>query len=141
MSPRLTLLLVIAGLLAVPTAASAATKNGITPLAPKAGSTVPTGKRPTMKMRVNGPGQVWLRVCKTKAKRTDGVICNDPAHEPEAIGRARKKNGVFQYKPRFFDYPAFWLNSPGAYYWQAYRIACGGGDCLQEGPITRFKVG
>jgi hypothetical protein len=94
-----------------------------------------------MRMRVKGPGQVWVRVCKTKAKRTDGVICNDRKHPPEAIGRARKKGGSFRFKPSFFDFPEFWLNSPGAYYWQAYRISCGGGDCLQEGPITRFKVG
>jgi hypothetical protein len=47
MSPKLPLLLVTAGLLAVPSAATAATKNGITPLAPKAGKSVPAGERPT----------------------------------------------------------------------------------------------
>ena len=136
MSPRLTFLLVIAGLLAVPTAASAATKNGITPVAPKAGKSVPAGKSPTFKTRSNGPGQVWIHVCKSKKKDADGLICNK-----ESIGRAKKKSGVFRYKPRFFDFPAFWLNSPGTYYWQAHRISCTGSDCRQEGPIVRFKVG
>ena len=138
MSPRLTLVLAIAGLLAVPTAASAATKNGITPLAPKAGSSVPAGKRPTMKMRVNGPGQVYVHVCKSKQKDADGLICTK-----EAIRRARKKGSIFQVKLPFFDFPAFWLNSPGTYYWQAHRIACEAGDtsdCRQEGPTVRFRV-
>jgi hypothetical protein len=135
MSARLTLLLVLAGLLAVPTAASAATKNGITPLAPKAGSSVPAGKSPTFKMRVSGPGQVWVYVCKSKKKKAQGTICDRPG-----IGRARKKAGIFQFKPKFFDYPAFWLNTPGTYYWQAYRISCTGSDCRQEGPIVKFKV-
>ena len=101
MSARLTLLLVIAGLLAVPTAASAATKNGITPLSPKAGATVPAGKRPTFKMRVNGPGPGLgprLQVQEEGRRRRH-------LHTSESIGRAKKKGGIFQYKPKFFDFP------------------------------------
>src|SRR5215210_6342213 len=134
----LLLTLVIAGLLAAPATASAATKHGIKPLAPKAGSSVPAGKSPTFKMRVKGKGQVYVHVCKSKRKGSDGRICNT-----ESIGRARKKGSTFRYKPTFFDFPEFWLNSPGTYFWQAYRIACEGGnlsDCYQEGPIVRFKV-
>ena len=55
MSARLTLSLLIAGLLVLPSSASAATKNGITPLAPKAGKSVPAGKSPTFKVRVERP--------------------------------------------------------------------------------------
>jgi hypothetical protein len=139
MSARITLLLVTAGLLAVPTAASAATKNGITPTSPKAGKTIPVGERPTMKGRVRGPGQVYVHVCKSKRKDADGVICSK-----EAIKRAKKRSGKFSVKLPFFDFPEFWLNSPGTYYWQAHRIACEGGDisdCRQEGPIVRIRVG
>jgi hypothetical protein len=138
MSARLPLLLILAGLLVVPTTASAATKNGVTPLSPKAGSSIPVGKRPVMKMRIKGPGQVYVHVCKSKKKDADGLICFK-----ESIGRARKKGGTFRYKPKFFDFPAFWLNSPGRYYWQAHRIACENGDtsdCRQEGPIVKFRV-
>jgi hypothetical protein len=139
MSARLPLLIVLTGLLALPTAASAATKNGITPTSPKAGTTIPVGERPTMKGRVKGAGQVYVHVCKSKRKDSDGLICTD-----EAIQRARKKAGRFRVRLKFFDFPEFWLNSPGTYYWQAHRIACEGGDisdCRQEGPIVRFKVG
>jgi hypothetical protein len=138
MSARLPLLLILAGLLVVPTTASAATKNGVTPLSPKAGSSIPVGKRPVMKMRIKGPGQVYVHVCKSKKKDADGLICFK-----ESIGRAKKKGGTFRYKPKFFDFPEFWLNSPGTYYWQAHRIKCEGdiSDCLQEGPIVKFKVG
>ena len=137
MSARLMIALV-AGLLLVPATASAATRHGITPLAPKAGKSIPAGKRPTFKIRAKGPGQVWVHVCKSKKKNSDGVICSD-----ESIGRAKKKGSSFQYKPKFFNFPEFWLNSPGTYYWQAHRIQCEGdiSDCLQEGPIIKFKVG
>jgi hypothetical protein len=140
MSARLTLLLALAALLAVPTVAFGATKHGITPTSPKAGSTIPVGKRPTMKGKVKGKGQVYVYVCKSRKKDKDGLICHE-----EAIKRAKKKNGKFSVKFDFFNFPEFWLNSPGTYYWQAHRIDCIVGsdlsDCRQEGPIVKFKVG
>ncbi len=129
----LALMLVLA---AAAGSAAAATKNGITPLAPKAGSSVPAGKSPVFRLRASGPGQVWIHVCKSKRRNSEGVICTK-----ESIGRAKKKNGAYEYKPRFFDFPAFWLNSPGRYFWQAHRIACDSRDCRQEGPVVRFRVG
>ena len=138
MSPRLTLALVIAGLLAVPPAASAATKNGITPISPKAGDSVPAGKRPTFKVKYSGPGPIWVHVCKSKQKDADGLICSE-----ESIGKARKTSSTrASYKAKFFDFPEFWLNNPGTYYWQAHRISCENGidDCRLEGPTVRFKV-
>lgn len=126
---------VVAALVAAP--ALAATKNGITPLAPKAGATVPQGEAPTFRARVRGPGKVWFHVCKSKRRNKDGVICNKAS-----IGQGKKSGGrVYRYKVKFFDYPDFWLNRPGTYYWQAHRIYCKGGDCRQEGPIVRFRVG
>jgi hypothetical protein len=132
-----TLALTIA-LAALPMAgsAAAATKNGITPLAPKAGTSVPAGKSPVFRVRAKGPGQVWIHVCESNKKDRSGVICSKAS-----IGRAKKKrNRVFEYKPTFYDYPAFWLNQPGTYYWQAFRISCNSQDCEQEGPVVRFKV-
>ena len=136
MSPRLALLLVAVGLLAAPGAASAATKNGITPLSPKAGSSVPAGQAVTFKLRKKAKGTVFVHVCKSKKKHADGRIC----HKAD-IGQARKRGGVFRYTAKFFDFPAFWMNNPGTYYWQAYRIECGvGHDCYQEGPVVKFRV-
>ena len=130
-----TLALIVALSLATAGSAAAATKNGIKPLAPKAGTSVPVGKSPKFRMKVSGPGQVWVHVCRSKKKDKEGVICSK-----ESIGRAKKKNGVFVFKPTFYDYPGFWLNRPGRYYWQAFRIACNSLDCEQEGPIVRFRV-
>ena len=118
--------------------ASAVTKNGITPLAPKAGTSVPAGKAATFRMRVSKPGAgVFMHVCKSKKKDKDGMIC-----KKATILQAKKKKGVFQAKQTFYDFPAFWLNNPGTYYWQAYRIEChsGSSDCKQEGPVVRFRV-
>ena len=140
MSARLTLLLALTALLAVPTVAFGATKHGITPKSPRAGSTIPVGEGTTMKGKVKGKGQVYVHVCKSKKKDSTGVICSKAD-----IKKAKKKNGRFTAKITFFDFPAFWLNNPGTYYWQAFRIDCIVGsdlsDCNQEGPIVKFKVG
>lgn len=119
-------------------ASTALAGGGITPVFPKKGDSVPAGKRPTFKLNVHGPGQVWVHVCKSRQKDDDGLICDD-----ESIGRARKKEGSrYVYRPKFFDFPEFWLNTPGTYYWQAHRISCENGidDCRIEGPTVRFKV-
>jgi hypothetical protein len=118
--------------------AAAAPKNGITPLAPKAGTSVPAGKAATFRMRVSDPGAgVFMHVCKSNKRDKQGMIC-----KKATILQAKKRKGVFVAKQTFFDFPAFWLNNPGTYYWQAYRIECrsGSSDCKQEGPVVRFKV-
>ena len=141
MPRRLLLSLVLIGLLAVPTVAFAATKNGITPTSPKAGQDDPGRQAPDHEGRAStGPGQVYVHVCKSKKKDADGLICT----EARRSRTAKKKGGKFSVKLPFFDFPEFWLNSPGTYYWQAHRIACEGGDisdCRQEGPIVKIKVG
>ena len=124
----------------LPTAASAATKNGITPTSPKAGKSDPGRQAPDHEGAASrAPGQVYVHVCKSKKKDSDGVIC----HQGGDRARPRRRAASSAYKPQFFDFPAFWLNSPGTYYWQAHRIACEGGDtsdCRQEGPIVKFRV-
>jgi|GEM_PF-6906664 len=132
--PLLALALV---LLAPPAAASAA--SGIEPLSPKPGATVATGSTPTFRMRVKGTGKVYVLVCPSRRKDRDGLICDSAAH-----GVARRSGGSFAYRPRFHDFPGFWLNTAGTYYWQAYRVRCSAddlSDCAQESAITRFRVG
>ena len=136
----LRLLAVIAGLaFAVPAVADAATKNGITPVTPKAGKTVDAGSRPVFKVRSKGKGTVWVAVSKSAKRDKDGVI---KSSEDTFFKRMRKQGGLFQVRATFFDYPEFWLNSPGTYYWQAYRIDCTGDldDCKREGPVVKIKV-
>jgi hypothetical protein len=140
MSARRISLLILTAALVLPPAADAATKHGLTPTSPKAGSTIPVAQSPTMKGKFKGKGQIYVHVCKSKKKDKTGVICSD-----EAIQKAKKKGHKFSAKLKFFDFPEFWLNNPGTYYWQAYRIDCVVGsdlsDCNQEGPIVKFKVG
>jgi hypothetical protein len=133
-----TTFLALAVTLALAAPAVAATKHGVTPIAPKANSSVPTGQSPTFRFRAKGGGTAWVHVCASRKRDSDGVIC----HEAD-IGQAKRSKGVYKLKPKFFDFPEFWLNTPGTYYWQAHRIKCERGnlrDCRQEGPIVKFTV-
>lgn len=121
------------------TVAVAKTKHGITPTSPKPGATVPTGSTPTFKGKFNGRGVIYVYVSKKKKRNKEGVIGHG-----EFIRQAKKKGGRFSVKPTKYTFPEYFLNSPGTYYWQAHRIACEEGntsDCLQEGPVVKFKVG
>jgi hypothetical protein len=125
--------LAVAALLVL--AGSATAASGIHPIAPRSGETVPRGETPTFRMKVNGKGAVYVRICRSNRKR-GGVIC-----AVEGIGRARRgSGGIYTYKPKFYDFPQFFANRPGRYYWQGTRISCQGTDCRQEGPVVRFTV-
>ncbi len=114
-------------------AVAVAAASGIHPIAPK--GAVTRGEVPTFRMKVNGKGAVFVRVCRSP-KRVHGAIC-----DTETTGRAKRgKGGVYTFKPRAYKFSSYFANRPGTYYWQAVRIACSGGDCRQEGPVTRFRV-
>jgi len=119
-------------------AAPAFAGNGITPLSPKRGDTVPEGSRPVFKGKVKGRGPVWIHVCPSPRKNARGLICTR-----DAVVRTHRRGARFSVKAPFFDFPGFWLNRPSTYYWQAHRISCerGLGDCRLEGPVVRFRVG
>lgn len=132
--------LALAAALAAPGTAMAATSlHGITPTSPAAGASVPRGKSVTFNGRVHGAGPVFVHVCKSaRRSQKEGVICHS-----EAIGKAIKRDGRFTYRQKVFAFDAYWLNRPGTYYWQAYRIACEGQntkDCRQEGPVVKLRV-
>ena len=142
---------ITAGFVSAAGAASSA-KNGVRLLSPKSGTIVPTvvasGATPTYKWRVRGKGVVFFRLCNSKARDRDGQLC--PKRAPTDIergkkGKKTKKGRYYSYKPEAYTFPTYYLNTPGTYYWQAYRIACkrkrgGRLDCIQESPTWRLVV-
>jgi hypothetical protein len=129
------------------TGASAKTKNGVTPVAPTAGTVVPAGGTTTFKARVRGRGSVFLHVCTNKKRDRYGRICNDATIHRMKRGARRGKSRIYSVRPAVFSFPDYWLNTPGVYYWQAYRIGqpCarhdGLIDCIHDGPVVRISVG
>jgi hypothetical protein len=114
------------------------------PLSPKRDATVPKRTPITFKVRDSffpGPGRtVWVIVSRSKKVRKDGTL-----RTHADFGRAtrvRRGSKTFRYKAKFFDFPAFYMNQPGKYYWQPYRIDCRvQADCRVQGRIRTFFIG
>ena len=110
------------------------------PISPKNRALLTAGKTPTFKFRSSGGGTHWVHVSKSSRRAADGVIKSDAT-----LGQARRSSGTtWVFKPRYYNFPAFWANQRGkTFYWQAFRIKCGeepsSNDCKVEGPVRRFK--
>lgn len=128
--------------LTMATTAQAATKHGITPLTPKQGATLAAGQPAEFHVRVKGPGKVFFHVCDRPRKVKYGVICDNADLGPgQRVGRSGKARRI-AFRPDLELFPEYFLQRPGTYYWQAFRVHCPKLtlDCRQEGPVMRFTV-
>ena len=136
---RLVAAVLVAGF-ALLTAAVAHAANGITVVSPKAGVEGQDRLAPD----VQGQGRRRRHRLRPRLQVQEEGRRRRDLQQGARSARPRSKGGTASLKPPIYNYPAFWLNSPGTYYWQAYRINCEGDDlddCQQEGPIVKFKVG
>ncbi len=133
----LPLALLVAVLCAAAVPALAATRNGVTPVAPKAGAQLAAGKAVTFRGEVSGGGSVWIRVCASRKTGRAGLICASGLQT-----RARRDGSSWRATPPVYDFPAYWLNSPGRWYWQAHRVSCdlSGRNCVKPGPVLAVRV-
>jgi hypothetical protein len=120
-------------------APSGAQSDGVTPVAPSNGKIQHRGVPFTFKVRATTDTGVFLKVSKSKKLGADGTLASN------VYFRSMSLNGGL-YTKKVERYPAltsFFLNRPGRYYWQAYRIECpidGGEDCNVEGPVRSLHI-
>lgn len=132
----------IAAVAAVSLAASgtvALAAGGPSPKAPTDGKTLTAGKPFTFKVTSRQSGAVFLKVSKSKKKGKDGTLA---AKDDLYFRKMGKKGSTFSKKTETYDaLPDYFLNKPGRYYWQAYRIDCSEQrDCNVEGAIRSFRI-
>lgn len=118
--------------------ATATAAGGPSPLAPTNGKTLAKGVPFTFKVRSTESGAVFLKVSKSKRKNSKGTLRTDVYFRK----MGKQKGSVYTKKTE--RYPAlssYFLNKPGRYYWQAYRIDCAAqADCEVEGAIRSFRI-
>lgn len=109
-------------------------------LGPADGSPVAAGTAPAFQVRSHpGDQYLWVHVSRSPAPADAcGTIGRDAASaslEPTA------DPSVYAATARTSDLYDFWLNRPGTYYWQAYRIHYGdGADGCVEAPVRTLVV-
>ena len=142
------LVLAAAGLLAALVAGSATTRadssdGAPVSVAPANAQKIHRGVPFTFKVRSHGGAGVFLKVSRSKRVGTDGTLASDD----EYFRSLALRGGLYSRKvERFAALSDYFLNRPGRYYWQAYKIDCSNspgadsGDCNVEGPIRSFTV-
>jgi len=111
-------------------------------LSPPAGATFAAGTRIAFQIRgdvYSTERYLWLHVSRSPAiVETCGVIDDDVELEPFA---RTADPAVFEARPAFFDFPGFWMNTPGTYYWQVHQIEfAGGADGCLESEVRSFQI-
>jgi len=116
-------------------------------LAPDDGASWSVGTAPIFRIRTfagDAPSSLWLFVSKSPAPgyAPGGLSCGTIGYDVEIEQlEATTDPAVFEAKPKYFDYPTFWMNTPGTYYWQALRISyANGADGCIEGPVRSFTI-
>ncbi len=100
------------------------------------------GTAPVFRVRAQ-PGEgysyLWLYISRSPQTDYRGLIGSDV--ELEQFSVSAPGSDLYDAKPFNYDYPGFWMNTPGVYYWQAYRISYAGSpDGAVEGPVRSFKI-
>lgn len=131
--------LIAATALAAPAAVGAATGRAPVPVSPKAGAVQPAGVPFDVVVTSSRGSGVFLVVARSRRVAPDGTL-RAPIYLREMTRRGAR------FVRRTDTYPAlssYFLNRPGTYFWQAYRVECAAADtddCAVEGPIRAFTV-
>lgn len=138
------LLLTAAALALVFIAGASSTTHQVAPqlVEPVSGAKFTAGSKLVFSVRADqytSTGHLWLTVSRFPTIRNAcGTIGEDvelESFEPTADPT------LFEARPEFFDYPGFWMNTAGTYYWQAHVISyAGGADGCLESEIRSFTI-
>lgn len=111
-----------------------------TSLEPVDGAGLPTRSAPIFRVQTQpGEPSLWLHISRSPTTDAKGVIGSD-AHL-DTFRASPLGADVYEVQPIFYDHPGFWMNEPGTYYWQAYRISyANGADGAIEGPVRSFTL-
>jgi hypothetical protein len=85
-------------------------------------------------------GYLWLHVSTSPAVVDPcGTIGDDVSITDFTVSATDPS--IYEAKPTYYDYSTFWMNTPGTYYWQAYRIEYhDGADGCIESEIRSFTI-
>jgi hypothetical protein len=109
-------------------------------LTPVSGQTIKAGTSIAFRIRTfAGDDMLWLYVSRSP---TIANACGTIAHEVSIWDFSPTADpAVYEAKPTHYTYASFWMNTPGTYYWQAYRIEhAGGADGCVESAVRSFSI-
>ena len=113
-----------------------------TVLAPDDGASITAGAGVTFRVQSDVPDDdnyLWVHISRSPAP-ADACGTIDDDLGISGLDPAGDEN-VYTATPTLYQTYTYWLNRPGTYYWQAYRIHYGGGaDGCIEAPVRALVV-
>lgn len=144
-TPALVLLVACLSLSLVGAASASAAGPKLT--GPKSGSVLSLGSQPTFKAYDSSPNARKYRVFVTISTTNKvGQRTHDlrrPSINGDQIGTftsMKRKGSRFSYKAENYSFPTWYMNRPGKYYWQAFRIDCRVKSCHIHSKVSSFIV-
>lgn len=111
------------------------------PLEPGDGATLPTGPfgfRVSV-APVDPPNYLWIHISRSPQRTEQGNLIGSDVGIVELTPTADAT--VWTATPKYFTGPSFWMNQPGTYYWQPFRISSfGDPDGYVEGAVRPFTL-
>jgi hypothetical protein len=113
-------------------------------LAPCNHTAVPTGRVFTFKVRDMNPNAhrfaPYINLSRKPPKR--GVLKDDTSGDGlfAQMKAVRGHRGLFQYRPKLFHFPGYWLVTPGRYFVQIQQIDCTVKGCHRFSPVETITV-
>jgi hypothetical protein len=127
--------------------AAAASAAGPKLTGPKRGAVLALGSQPTFKASDSSRNAKKYRVYMTiSTSKKLGQRTHDlrrPKINGDQIGTftsMKRKGSRFSYKAEKYSFPTWYMNRPGKYYWQAFRIDCRVKGCHVHSKTSSFIV-
>lgn len=127
--------------------ASTAAAAGPRIVGPKRGAVLALGSQPTFKVRDGSRNarryKIFMTISTSKARsRRDGDL-KQPKIGGQTVGTftSMKRSGAtHSYTAERYVFPTWYMNRPGKYYWQAFRIDCRVKGCHIHSKVSSFIV-
>ncbi|MGI8750573.1 MAG: hypothetical protein ACR2J6_08515 [Thermoleophilaceae bacterium] len=126
--------------------ASSASAAGPRIVAPKRGAVLALGSQPTFKVRDGSRNarkyKIFMRISTSKARSKYGDL-KQARVGGQTIGTftsMKRRRTTHSYKAEKYSFPTWYMNRPGKYYWQAFRIDCRVRGCHIHSKVSSFIV-
>ena len=127
--------------------ASTAAAAGPAIVAPKRGAVLALGSQPTFKVRDGSRNarryKIFMTISTSKARSKRTGDLKQAKVDGQTVGTftsMKRRGKTHSYTAQKYSFPTWYMNRPGKYYWQAFRIDCRVRGCHIHSKVSSFIV-
>jgi hypothetical protein len=116
-------------------------------VAPKRGAVLALGSQPTFKVRDGSRNarryKIFMTISTSKARSKRTGDLKQAKVDGQTVGTftsMKRRGKTHSYTAQKYSFPTWYMNRPGKYYWQAFRIDCRVRGCHIHSKVSSFIV-